>query len=435
MSKINLNLGNITKYTESKKFTTLLNSAKKAHLQLQKESKDNHPYLGWITLPTNTEIDEIKRIKEVASDIRVNSELVIIIGIGGSYLGAKAIIGSLASKFGAINKAPRKDPIIIYAGYNMCGDYANEIKELIKQYETSVIVISKSGMTLEPAISFRFIKEEMVKKYGKNQSQSRIITITDGNKGALKELSVVENYISFEIPSNIGGRFSVLTSVGLLPAAIAGFDIQLIIDGAIEMQEICKKQGSIAEQYAATRNLLYSNKMKIEILASFNSQLECFFKWWEQLFAESEGKGRKSIFPTSAIYSTDLHSIGQLIQDGEKNIFETFIKIKQSKSDMNVKMTIDNIDQLNFIAGMKYSEINDIAEKATIIANMDGDTPCIEISMERLDEINIGALIYFFEYSCAISGYIKKINPFDQPGVSAYKYNMSELLKKEGKIR
>lgn len=431
MININLNLRYSAPFTKGRAFTSMLTSAKRANALLLKKKGVGAELTGWMDYPTVYDRAEISRIKAVAANIRTNSELVIVIAIGGSYLGAKAVIEALSPALGYINKSPRKDPIIVYAGYNLSGSYAVEIKELIKQYETSVVVISKSGTTLEPVISFRFIREEMQQKYGRKESASRIIAITDANEGALMKLSTKLKYDTFSIPDNIGGRYSVLTTVGLLPIAIAGFDIQLLLDGAAEMEKISKESGCIVEQYAAARNILSANQKDIEILASFEPKLASFSKWWTQLFAESEGKELKGIYPTSVIYSSDLHSIGQYIQDGKRNIFETFINISTARSDMKINMNVENFDNLNYIAGMKYSEINSIAQQATVIAHSSGGVPCIELEIQRLDEINIGGLIYFFERACAISGYMQGINPFDQPGVDEYKKNMTLLMDKQ----
>lgn len=432
MLKIDLSLKNIGNLVEEKEFSTMLLDARKANSTLMGANGKGSDYLGWVTLPESIEAEEVKKIISVATEIRVNSELVIIVGIGGSYLGSKAVIDALSSALGNINKAPRKDPIVIYAGHQISGAYANEVKELIKHYETSVVVISKSGTTTEPAIAFRFIKEEMEQKYGIKDASSRIIAITDEKRGALKQLAIQQGYETFNIPDNVGGRYSVLTAVGLLPIAIAGFDIKLLIEGAAKMCEIANTPDNIMEQYAAIRNLLYSNKKNIEILASFEPKLQYFTEWWKQLYGESEGKEGKGIFPASVIYSSDLHSMGQYVQDGERTIFETFIKVATQKSDMEIKMNVENLDGLNFLAGMKFSEVNAIAEQATILAHVDGGVPCIEITMEKLDEINVGALIYFFQRACGISGYMLDVNPFDQPGVEEYKNNMYALLGKEG---
>ena len=302
----------------------------------------------------------------------------------------------------------------------------------VENKKFAINVISKSGTTTEPAIAFRFIKEAMEQKYGKQQVASRIVAVTDKSKGALKQLATNEGYETFDIPDDIGGRFSVLTAVGLLPIAIAGFNIQLLIDGANEMREIAKTPNNIVEQYAAIRNALYQKGKKIELLASFEPKFQYFNEWWKQLYGESEGKNNKGIYPSSVIYTTDLHSMGQYVQEGERSLFETFIKVKSQRNDMEILNNIEDLDGLNFLAGMKFGEVNAIAEQATILAHVDGGVPIIEISIERLDEINIGALIYFFERACGISGYILGVNPFDQPGVEAYKKNMFALLGKSG---
>ena len=432
MCEININLQNTDKYIGSEDFKLLMSKASLSNNKIDNKTGEGSEYLGWVNLPQEINPEEIIKIKSTASKFRGQSELVIVIGIGGSYLGAKAVIDALSPSFGDISKSPRKDPMIIYAGNQISGSYANEVKDLIYQYETSVIVISKSGTTTEPAIAFRFIKEAMEQKYGKQQVASRIVAVTDKSKGALKQLATNEGYETFDIPDDIGGRFSVLTAVGLLPIAIAGFNIQLLIDGANEMREIAKTPNNIVEQYAAIRNALYQKGKKIELLASFEPKFQYFNEWWKQLYGESEGKNNKGIYPSSVIYTTDLHSMGQYVQEGERSLFETFIKVKSQRNDMEILNNIEDLDGLNFLAGMKFGEVNAIAEQATILAHVDGGVPIIEISIERLDEINIGALIYFFERACGISGYILGVNPFDQPGVEAYKKNMFALLGKSG---
>ena len=432
MFRINLNLQNADRDIAAVVMEQMSSRALNSNKVIDNKSGDGSDYLGWSTLPEEMNSDEVARIKSVASKLRGQSELIIIIGIGGSYLGAKSVIDALSSSLGNISKSPRKDPMIIYAGHQISGSYANEVKNLISQYETSVIVISKSGTTTEPAIAFRFIKEELEQKYGKSTASSRIVAITDKSRGALKQLATNESYETFDIPDNVGGRFSVLTAVGLLPIAVAGFDIQLLLDGAKQMQELSKTPNNIMEQYAAIRNALYSSGKKIELMASFEPKLQYFNEWWKQLYGESEGKKNRGIYPSSVIYTTDLHSMGQYVQEGERTLFETFIKVKQQRDDMEILMNAENLDGLNFLAGMKFGEVNSVAEQATILAHIDGGVPVIEISIEKLDEINLGSLIYFFERACGISGYMLGINPFDQPGVEAYKNNMFALLGKDG---
>ncbi len=433
MGRVDLSIKNINTFVDANELEAQISRARVCNEMLDEKTGKGSDFLGWVDLPSSISNEEITKIKSVASRLRRDCELVVVIGIGGSYLGAKAVIDSLSNSLTVLDKSPKKDPIIVYAGHQISGSYAAEIKELIGQYETGVVVISKSGTTTEPAIAFRFIKDLMEEKYGKENSVKRIVAITDESRGALKKLSTSMGYDTFVIPDNVGGRFSVLTAVGLLPIAIAGFDIQLLLEGAKEMKELSMGQETnIVETYAAVRNLLYKQGKKIEMFASFEPKLQYMAEWWKQLYGESEGKDSKGIFPASVIFSTDLHSMGQYIQDGERHLFETFVKVKNVKSDMEITMNVDNLDGLNFLSGVKFSEVNAIAQQATILAHVDGGVPCMELTIDKLDEMSIGALIYFYERACGVSGYMLEVNPFDQPGVEAYKNNMYALLGKAG---
>lgn len=436
MEKIELNFKNIDNFICKEKYDSILKKAKECNYILENGTGEGADFLGWVNLPNNVSTNDINNIKNTAEKLRLKCDLVIVIGIGGSYLGSKAVIEALSKPLNQINKRPKKDPIIIYAGHNISSDYAFELKEIMQQYEVGVIVISKSGTTTEPAIAFRYIKEYMEERYGKDEASKRIVAITDKSRGALKEVADIEKYDTFVIEDNIGGRFSVLTAVGLLPIAVAGFNIELLIEGALNMKKNTESSvnssDNIAEQYAAVRNLLYQNGYKIEIFASFFPEMQYMSEWWKQLYGESEGKDKMGIFPASVIFSTDLHSMGQYIQDGERMIFETFIGVSTPKNDVVIKSYPQNLDKLNFIAGKSIFEVNKIAQQGTILAHVDGGVPCIEININKIDEINIGALIYMFERACGISGYMLGVNPFNQPGVEAYKDNMYALLGKPG---
>jgi glucose-6-phosphate isomerase len=390
-------------------------------------------FLGWVRLPEEI-LSQIDRITKVAKHIRSVSDTTIVIGIGGSYLGARAIIEALSHSFPHSTGIKKHE--IIYAGHNISEDYMTELIEILENRNYSIVVISKSGTTTEPAIAFRLLKDHIEKKYGKSVAADRIIAITDAKKGALRSLSELNGYETFVIPDDIGGRYSVLSPVGLLPIAIAGIDIQTILKGARSIAELTRDNKNSTTNpaliYAATRNLILQTGRSIEILAGFNPKLHYFSEWWKQLFGESEGKDGKGIFPASVDFTTDLHSLGQYIQDGQRILFETVLSIKSSDKILHIPAETEDSDQLNFLAGKRLSEVNACAESGTILAHNDGGVPVISITIPQLDEYYIGQLIFFFEMACAISGYILDVNPFDQPGVEAYKKNMFALLNKPG---
>ncbi|MFH0866912.1 MAG: glucose-6-phosphate isomerase [Bacteroidota bacterium] len=401
---------------------------------LEKTGKGND-FLGWITLPTSLDNALINKINSEAERLAEISEIIVVIGIGGSYLGARAVIDALKPQFGHLF-GETKNPQIVYAGNNISEDYHAELLELLDKKDYSIVVISKSGTTTEPAIAFRLLKNHIEKKYGNKKSKERIIAITDKEKGALKKFATSEGYVTFEIPDDVGGRFSVLTPVGLLPVAMAGIDIKKIIAGAAKMQkQLCSKthlENNPAAIYAVIRNILYMKGKTTEILVCYQPSLQYFSEWWKQLYGESEGKDGKGIFPASVGFTTDLHSMGQYIQDGVRNIFETVISVERPRKHLQIPMDADNPDGLNFIAGKRLHEVNNMAELGTVLAHVDGNVPNIKISIPVLDEENLGALIYFFEFACGLSGYLLDVNPFDQPGVEAYKNNMFALLGKPG---
>ena len=406
------------------------------HKDLHKRSNEEDDFVGWLELPTNYDKEEFKRIKKAAKKIKKESDILVVIGIGGSYLGARAVIESLTSTFNNMLPAKqRKFPQIVYAGNNLSSNYLNELIEYIGDKDFSVNVISKSGTTTEPAIAFRVFREILENKYGIDEARSRIYATTDKAKGALKTLAENEGYEQFVVPDNVGGRYSVLTAVGLLPIAVAGIDIDKLMEGARVAQERYNDPNlkyNECYQYAVVRNILYKLYKNTEILVNYEPKMRYFTEWWKQLFGESEGKDEKGILPVGVDNTTDLHSMGQYIQQGRRNLFETVISIKIPNSDFTINSDDDNLDGLNYLAGKKLDYVNKKAMEGTVQAHVSGDVPNIEISLNKLDEENLGELIYFFEKSCAMSGSILGVNPFNQPGVEEYKKNMFKLLKKPG---
>ena len=386
-------------------------------------------FLGWLHLPSETPESLLNDIEATAKCFN-DCEYVVAVGIGGSYLGAKAVIEALSDSFAAYK--PAKGPRVLFAGQNIGEDYLHELKGLLAGKKFGIIVISKSGTTTEPAIAFRMLKEMLEAQEGKQFAAGHIVAITDAKKGALRKLATEEGYKTFVIADNVGGRFSVLTPVGLLPIAVAGYDIHALIAGAKAMEEATAKAGSIAETYAMTRNALYNAGKKIEILVNFNPKLHYFGEWWKQLYGESEGKEGKGIFPAAVDNTTDLHSMGQWIQEGERIIFETVLSVEEQEHEEVIPIDEANLDGLNYIAGKRVDEVNKMAELGTCIAHVDGNVPNIKVTIPKLTEQYLGELIYFFEKACGISGYILGVNPFNQPGVEAYKKNMFALLNKPG---
>ena len=434
MAGIKLNLKNSG--IERKNIAEYKEKVENIHKELHNRANDEKDFVGWLELPTNYDKKEFSRIKKAAKKIKKESDILIVIGIGGSYLGARAVIESLTSSF--YNMLPakeRKYPEILYVGNNLSPNYINDLIDYIGNKDFSVNVISKSGTTTEPAIAFRIFREILENKYGIDEARSRIYATTDKEKGALKTLAENEGYEQFVVPDNVGGRYSVLTAVGLLPIATAGIDIDKIMEGA-KIAEDRYDDPNIkyneCYQYAVARNILYKSNKDIEILVTYEPKMHYFTEWWKQLYGESEGKDQKGIFPAGVDFTTDLHSMGQYIQSGRRNLFETVISIKNPNSDIKINADDDNLDGLNYLAGKNLDYVNKKAMEGTIKAHVSGDVPNIEISMEKLNEQNIGELIYFFEKACAMSGMILGVNPFNQPGVEEYKKNMFKLLKKPG---
>ena len=391
--------------------------------------------LGWVTLPSSTSEEELCRIEKEAARLRALADVIICIGIGGSYLGARAVYEALQDPFQLLHRQ-QDTPILLFAGQNLSEDYHARLLQAVEERSIAVIAISKSGTTTEPAIAFRLFREELERRYGRKEAARRIVAVTDHAKGALKTMADREGYTTFAIPDNVGGRYSVLTPVGLLPLATAGIDIRALLDGARLMELSTATDRPFAENpaacYAAVRNMLYRQGFNIEILATYEPQLQYFTEWWKQLFGESEGQQGRGIFPTSTLFSTDLHSLGQYIQEGERNLFETVISVKNSQTRIVINPDRENLDGLNYLSGKRLSEINHTAESGVCIAHVEGGVPNLRVRIPEISARTLGALIYFFEKACGISGYLLGINPFDQPGVEVYKKKMFALLNKPG---
>ena len=403
---------------------------------LEDESGAGNDFLGWKHLPTQTPESLITDCEAIRDDWKGKGvDLVVVIGIGGSYLGAKCALEALSHNFSKQLSTKKDAPEIVFAGNNLSEEYISELMDLVQERNVACVVISKSGTTTEPAVAFRIIKQYIETKYGKAEAANRIVAVTDAKRGALKSLSTQEGYRTFVIEDNVGGRFSVLTPVGILPIVLGGFDIRAMLKGAAEMEAACAvaSEENPAVQYAAMRNLLYAEYgKKIEILVSFNPKFQYLGEWWKQLYGESEGKDGKGIFPASVLFTTDLHSMGQYIQDGERMLMETVVTVENASRSVIIESDEQNLDGLNFLAGKHVEECNAMAELGTKLAHIDGGVPQLGVSVEKIDEYNLGQLFYFFEKACGISAYILGVNPFNQPGVEAYKKNMFALLNKPG---
>jgi glucose-6-phosphate isomerase len=435
MQKISIDIKKTASFIAEGAVQKLEEKVLSSQQQLHDKSGAGNDYLGWLNLPSSIPAEELASIKETARRLSEKSEIVVVVGIGGSYLGARAVIDALSNSFDFLQNK-RQAPVVLYAGQNIGEDYTYELLDLLKHKDFSVVVISKSGTTTEPAIAFRLLKELLEKKYGTADVKERIVAITDESKGALRTLADREGYQTYVIPDDVGGRYSVLTPVGLLPIAIAGLDLDQLVQGAIDMEKATAPgvafNDNPAAVYAAVRNLLYQQGKTTEILVNYNPKLHFLAEWWKQLYGESEGKENKGIFPAAVDFTTDLHSMGQWIQEGERNIFETVISIETANHSLEVPADKDDLDALNYIAGKRIDEVNKMAELGTLVAHVDGGVPNVRISVPKLNEYYIGQLIYFFEKACGISGYVLGVNPFDQPGVEAYKKNMFALLGKPG---
>lgn len=432
MKNLELSIKHVAEFVTKSQIDAFDSAAANGLEQLEKGTGAGNDFLGWMHLPSATPESLVADIEKTAATLRNDCEYVVAIGIGGSYLGAKAVIEALSDSFAAYN--PANGARVIFAGQNIGEDYTHELVSLLKGKKFGIIVISKSGTTTEPAIAFRILKEMLEAQEGKEFASKHIVAVTDAKRGALRSLATEEGYATYVIEDNVGGRFSVLTPVGLLPIAVAGFDIRALLDGAkaMEAATAAADDSNPAYLYAKTRNALYAEGKKTEILVNYNPKLHYLGEWWKQLYGESEGKEHKGIFPAAVDNSTDLHSMGQWIQEGERTIFETVISVAEQQHEMVIPSDAANLDGLNYIAGKRIDEVNKMAELGTVIAHVDGGVPNIHITLGSLTERCLGEIIYFFEKACGISGYILGVNPFNQPGVEAYKKNMFALLNKPG---
>ncbi len=431
MKNITLDYKKALEFFSEDDISNIKEEVKCAHDMLHNMTGAGNDFLGWVKLPDDYDKDEFLRIKKAAEKIRESSDVLIVIGIGGSYLGAKAAIDFLSGPFYNFNSKTQ----IFFAGNNISPNYINGLLKTVEGKDVSVNIISKSGTTTEPAIAFRIFKNYLEKKYGKDGAKERIFATTDKAKGALKELADAEGYETFVVPDDVGGRYSVLTAVGLLPIAVCGADIEKIMTGALDAMKMyseCNLEENDCYKYAAIRNILYRKGKTVEMLVNYEPELQYFIEWWKQLYGESEGKDQKGIFPSGASFSTDLHSMGQYIQDGLRNLFETVIYVENSKEDITIESDPDNVDGLNFLAGKTVDYVNKKAFEGTLLAHTDGGVPNLVLKIKALDEYTLGQLVYFFEKACAISGYMLGVNPFNQPGVESYKKNMFALLGKPG---
>ncbi|MFZ4456210.1 MAG: glucose-6-phosphate isomerase [Bacteroidales bacterium] len=435
MENISLNISKALGFVSAEKVAAYEAQVKACNEMLHNGSGKGNDFLGWLNLPSSISDAELTDIEQTAKKLRDRCQIVVVVGIGGSYLGAKAVIDAFSNSFDWL-QTERKSPVIVYAGHNIGEDYLFELSALLLGKEFGIINISKSGTTTEPALAFRILKKQLEDAVGKAEAKERIVAITDSSRGALRTLATQEGYKTFVIPDNVGGRFSVLTPVGLLPIAVAGIDIRQLVAGAVSMEKITGLSTSFAEnpaaQYAAVRNELYKTGKKIEIMVNYHPKLHFVSEWWKQLYGESEGKENKGIFVAAVDFTTDLHSMGQMIQEGERTIYETVISIKTPNQTVQVPADAADLDGLNFLAGKRVDYVNKMAELGTQIAHIDGGVPNLKIELPKLNEFYLGQLFYFFEKACGISGYILGVNPFDQPGVEAYKKNMFALLEKPG---
>ena len=435
MNNIIINTDNLRSFLCEEELTAMHKEVLAAKHTLMSGDGAGQDFLGWLDLPKDVQASEISSIKADVERLAGKAELFVVIGIGGSYLGARAVIEALQSEF-AYMESGRRFPIVVYAGHTLSEDYYHQLLQILDKRDYAVAVISKSGTTTEPAVAFRIIKGHLEKKYGKEEAADRIIAITDARRGALHDISKQEGYKTYVIPDNVGGRFSVLTPVGLLPIAMSGYDIDRLLQGANDMRSICMNNDGLEDNpalmYAAVRNILYRKGRKVEILENFVPQLKYFSEWWKQLYGESEGKDGKGILPHSLSFTTDLHSMGQYVQDGERIMFETVISVASPSHQVVIPDDEQNLDGINYLLGKSLTEINRNAELGTVMAHCDGGVPVLRIEIPKVDEYVLGQMIYFFEFACGVSGYVLKVNPFDQPGVEAYKKNMFRLLGKPG---
>ncbi|UOE93622.1 glucose-6-phosphate isomerase [Alkalihalobacillus sp. LMS39] len=436
MTKVRFDYKKALPFFEQHEIDYLQPAVTAAHDALHNGTGAGSDFLGWIELPNNYDKEEFARIQKAAEKIKSDSDVLLVVGIGGSYLGARAAIEALQHSFyNTLPKEERKTPQIFFVGNNISSTYVKHLLSLLEGKDVSVNVISKSGTTTEPAIAFRIFREFLEKKYGQEEARKRIFATTDKERGALKTLATEEGYESFVIPDDVGGRFSVLTAVGLLPIAVAGLDIEKMMQGAQDASKDLNNPNlaeNEAYQYAAVRNALYNKGKTIELMVNYEPQLHFFSEWWKQLFGESEGKDQKGIFPGAVDFSTDLHSMGQYVQDGRRDLFETIINVENVKEEIVIEEAASDLDGLNYLAGKTMDFVNKKAFEGTMLAHTDGDVPNLIVNVPELNEYTFGYLVYFFEKACGMSGYLLGVNPFDQPGVEAYKKNMFALLGKPG---
>lgn len=436
MAKVSFDYSVAKQFIRDEEINNIEKIAEAAKSELLSKEGVGNDYLGWIDLPVNYDKEEFTRIKKAAEKIKEDSEVLLVIGIGGSYLGARAAIEFLRHSFyNSVSKEIRKTPEIYYVGNNISSTYITHLIEAIGERDFSINIISKSGTTTEPAIAFRVFKKLLINKYGKEEAAKRIYATTDKARGALKKLATEEGYESFIVPDDVGGRFSVLTAVGLLPIAVSGADIDQLMEGAKSMRERCLNNSFASNDavlYAAVRNILLRKGKSIEILANYEPSLHYVGEWWKQLYGESEGKDQRGIFPAAVDLTTDLHSMGQFIQDGQRTMFETVLNLEKSSCEIVLEEEEVDLDGLNYLAGRTVDFINKNAMKGTLLAHTDGNVPNLIVNIPEQNEFSLGELFYFFEFACGVSGYMLGVNPFDQPGVESYKKNMFALLGKPG---
>ncbi len=435
MISLNFDFKNALKFVSKAQIEQFQEALDHQFINVRERTGRGNDYLGWTDLPTSIDESLITKIEAAAVRFREKSEVSVVVGIGGSYLGSRAVIDALSPHFNLLRKK-KDNPIICYAGNNISEDYLAELMEVLNEKDYTLTVISKSGTTTEPALAFRLLRDHLEAKYGKEESKQRIIAITDKEEGALKQLADEEGYETFVVPDNVGGRYSVLTPVGLLPIAVAGLDIRKLLKGAAEMAEYSEKSSNIKENpvatYAAVRHALYLKGFTTEIMVNYEPALFYFTEWWKQLYGESQGKESKGIFPAGVSNTTDLHSMGQYVQEGLRNLFETVLSVENPSHKLLVPEDAKNLDKLNYLAGKAIHEVNHMAELGTTLAHVDGGVPNLRVTVPAINENTLGQLIYFYEMACAVGGYLLDINPFDQPGVEAYKRNMFALLGKPG---
>jgi glucose-6-phosphate isomerase len=435
MEQINLDISRVEQFVSSEEINALSLETLEAQGTLYKGDGQGNDYLGWLHLPKEISDQQLDDIEQAVAGLKEKTKILVVVGIGGSYLGARAVNDALAHNFAHLMKE-QKAPHMLFAGQNIGEDYMHELLELLEENSYSIVAISKSGTTTEPALAFRILKNHLEKKVGLEEARDRIIAVTDSSKGALRQLADEEGYRSYVIPDNVGGRFSVFTPVGLIPLAICGVNIKELVSGAKEMSQRCDPSVPFEENpaavYAATRNALYRSGKKIELMVNYQNKLHYVSEWWKQLYGESEGKEGLGIFPAAVDNSTDLHSMGQYIQEGERTLFETVLSVEKADHQVSIPGDPANLDQLNYLEGKNIDHVNKMAELGTILAHLDGGVPNIRISIPALNARWLGQLLYFFENACGISGYMLGVNPFNQPGVEAYKKNMFALLEKPG---